>query len=534
MKAGRSLAKSPEALATLLANPDLFLLHYFPHRIDRLEPFHLELIDLALNERRGLELYPATHGKTTIASELLPILEICRDPNIRLANILKNEKDAKAISQSIQSELIGNTRLIEDFGPFKPDGQDGYFWSLGRFDVAKRTRKGKSSTFAAFGAGSRDALGYRTDHLTCDDIVTDKNSTTPEQRQKLEEWFYQGPATSPDRVDGRITVVGTAFHPDDLYAVLQGTRSHDGENMMWKSIVRKAILDWDEEKVLWPDMRPWLFLMEHKLIMGTIDFNKRFQNVAVDPSQMVFREEYIRGGYLNGERHAGCLDKDYCLGDVDDGWRVYTGFDPAVGISRKRKFCAHITLAVGSCEKHDRCFWVVDMKRDQMTLPQQVDLIIRRHQQYGAYRSVVEANAYQRGLYQAIQQRMEESNLALSIIPHTTSGSNKLDREIGVEAMSPWFELGKVHIPWGDQASRLRMQVFVDELVQYPGRTTDTVMAFWMAWLQAQQSAPKYKGFVRETPLFRPAGHNGRRSLPPGTTVVRNPFYAEVPVGDDS
>lgn len=516
------MRSSPEALGLLLDNPDLFITYYFGHRLEKLEPFHLELIDLALNERRGLELYPATHGKTTLVSEIIPIYEICRDPNVRLANILKNQQDARAITRSIQSEFVNNGPLVEDFGPFEGDGT----WSLDRFDVARKTRRGKSSTFAAFGAGSRDALGYRTDHLTCDDIVTDRNSTTPEQRQKLEEWFNQGPLTSPDRYDGRITVVGTAFHPDDLYAQLMGIHAAEGEGKMWRSIVRQAILDWDEQTVLWPDMRPYLFLMEQKLIMGTIDFNKRFQNQPVDPSQIVFREEYIRGGYVNGEHHPGCLDHNYRLGDLDESWNVYTGFDPAVGLSKHRKFCAHLAIAVGSCMEHERCYWVVDLKRDQMTLPQQIDLILERHQKYNAVKSAVEANAYQRGLYQAIQQRMEEQGLAYNIVPHITHAFNKQDTEIGVQAMAPWFELGKVHIPWGDSASRKRMQVFVDELVTYPkGRTTDTVMAFWMAWLQADQTAPKYRSFVRNIPVFTgtPPRHGRNRS--PWTTVIKNPFY---------
>lgn len=517
--------QSQEARGFLLDNPDVFLLHYFGHRLGELKPFHLELIELALNERRGMELYPATHGKTTIVSELLPIYGICKDPNVRIADVLKNEKDAQAITQSIQTELTANEELIRDFGPFKPD--DG-FWSLSRFDVAKRTRRGKSSTWAAFGAGSRDALGYRTDWMILDDVVTDRNSTTPETRAKLREWFNQGPVTSPDTYKGRITVVGTVFHPDDLYHELERMILPDSGTPLWTVKKQRAILDYDEQIVLWPEARPWMFLMEQKLNMGTLDFNKRFQNVAVDPSQMVFREEYIRGGYLNGEQYPGCLDDQYHLGDIDESWHAVAGFDPAIGKSKHRKFCAHIVLAAGSCEKHERCLWVVDLKRDQLTLPQQIDLIIAKHQEYNLTRSVVETNAYQKGLEQAIGERMNNTGIALTIEGHLTNKQNKQDPEIGVQAMAPWFERGMVHIPWGDQASRSRMQVFVDELVQYPGRTTDTVMAFWMAWLKMRQRAPKYRSFVRPMNVATLSGRSHRgRMLPPGATVIRNPAYPE-------
>ena len=38
--------------------------------------------------------------------------------------------------------------------------------------------------------------------------------------------------------------------------------------------------------------------MELKAEMGTLDFNKRLRNIAVDKSRMVFKEEYVKGGYL--------------------------------------------------------------------------------------------------------------------------------------------------------------------------------------------------------------------------------------------
>ena len=54
----------------LLANPDLFCLHYFPHKFRahadgeaRLEDFHRRLIKPATTEPRSLIWYPAGHGK---------------------------------------------------------------------------------------------------------------------------------------------------------------------------------------------------------------------------------------------------------------------------------------------------------------------------------------------------------------------------------------------------------------------------------------------------------------------------------------
>src|SRR3954470_7656055 len=92
----------------ILENPELFLLRYFGDKLEGLKDFHLRLIQIALNDVRSLILYPAGHGKTTLVSTILPIFQLCKDPNQRIAVIAKNEVDAKGIMRAIHSELLGN------------------------------------------------------------------------------------------------------------------------------------------------------------------------------------------------------------------------------------------------------------------------------------------------------------------------------------------------------------------------------------------------------------------------------------------
>src|SRR5438128_5159964 len=103
---------SQEAKGRLLSDPDLFISHYFKHRIAKLEDFHLRLISSATEEPRALILYPAAHGKTTLVSTLLPIWALCKDPNTRIGIIGKNDAEANNISLSIQAELASNVELM--------------------------------------------------------------------------------------------------------------------------------------------------------------------------------------------------------------------------------------------------------------------------------------------------------------------------------------------------------------------------------------------------------------------------------------
>jgi hypothetical protein len=509
-----------------LAHPDLFITHYFGHRIKQLEDFHLRLVDTATTQENGLILYPAGHGKTTLVSTLLPIWAICCNPNVQVAVIGKNEDEAKnKIARAVIAELMSNDRLIEDFGPFQPTDPNKS-WSLTNLTIEGRTSREKEPTIAFFGSGSKGTLGHRAHWIICDDVVTDKNSGSPTQRETVREWFNQSVDTMA-LPGGRLTVVGTLFDPEDLYNDLILMVDPDSGEPIWHVQREDAIVDEEEHITLWPDFWPWKRLMKKKASMGTLDFNKRYRNIAVDKSRQVFKEEYIKGGYIGETRFPGCLDRDYVVGDFDPGWPRYIGFDPATGGTRHAKFCAHITLAVGACRDHEKCLWVVDILRNQMSLIQQVDLILSQHEKYGAMTSMVEANSYQQGLLDAIKARMDDTGTAFRIEPHVTNRVNKVDPELGVQSMVPWFENGKVHIPQGNPESLGKMKQFVDELIEYPGRTTDTVMAFWFAWRAATEGGPRYTSYNR---LRKPETFWGRKAM--GRRVVKNPYYADRGVSE--
>jgi hypothetical protein len=510
----------------LIRYPAAFLLYYFqtalqpePGHEGVLEDFHLRLIDTASKEARGLILYPAGHGKTTITSTLLPIWAICKDPDYRVAIVAKNEVDAKGIMRAIHAELLGNPRLIRDFGPFLDSEDKAKAWAIERIDVFKKQVNRKEGSIQIYGSKG-NVLGKRFDWVICDDVVTEKNSATPEQRQSMREWFNLGVETMPEFLDSRLTVVGTLFHPEDLYHDIRDLVYPDTGEHIYTVQYEDAIVDEEAHTTLWPRRWTWDRLMAQKVKMGTLDFNKRYRNIAVDESRLVFRAEYVEGGYVGKEKFPGCLDRSYSVGDYSDNWKRVAGFDPALGVSKIAKFCAHLVLGEGTCEKHERCYWVIDLLRDQLTMPQQIDHIMEWHQLYDLFSTVIEVNAYQVGLEQGVKQRCEEQGLMFRIEPHHTTRNNKPDPEIGIGGMKPMVERGMLHIPWADPTSRVRMQWLVDELIQYPGRTTDTVMALWFAWKRMQEQAPRFQSYNRlVTPEKRMyAGRSWR-------TTVRNPAY---------
>lgn len=500
-------------------NEAAFLVRYFGDRLDaKLEDFHMRLINTALNEPRGLVLFPAGHGKTTLISCMLPVLEVIRNPDIRIAIIAKNDNEATAIMSSIKSEFENNQLLIADYGPFRPQNGDPMrAWLTEAISVKGRNRGGKEHTIAVFGAGSRQILGWRTDWVIMDDTVTERNSATDDQRMKHVTWFNDCVSTSPEKkkagtLNGRITAVGTMFHPKDLYATITGKRKADG-TPMYKSHREDAIRDYEAKLPLWPQVWSWEDLMNVKAAEGTLSFNKRYRNKPVDESMQPFREEFLLGDHS----HPGCLDHDRVMGEYEPDWRIFQAFDPAVGKTRSAKFCGHIVFAVDPVFPRKRI--ILEITRAQLTVPQQRDLLIDTHLKYDCVMSVTEENAYQAGLKQIIDERCEQLGLTLRFEGHTT-GRNKQDPEIGLPSLAPLMENGDLRLPYGNPESVRRSNDLIEEAVEYPfHKFSDLLMALWFGHLRASQVTANYISTNRLDPKSRYRRNNNRKG------IVHNPYF---------
>jgi hypothetical protein len=499
-----------------------FLARYFQHRLGAdLEDFHVRLINTALYESRGLVLFPAGHGKTTLIGGLLPILDICRNPNIRIAGIFKNDDEAAGVIMTIKAEFENNELLIQDYGPFKPASDDSaHPWKADWISVAKRTLIAKEPTIAVFGSGAKNILGHRTDWVICDDVVTEKNSATPEQREKMSTWFKECVETSGEKltrgqVGGRITVVGTMFHPKDLYHAITQKKDRLGRPR-YKHHREDAIRSVADQLPLWPARWTWEDLMDEKASLGTLSFNKRFRNRPVDESEQPFREAWLRGEGDN----PGCLDTERCIWETEDHWRVYIQIDPAVGKSKSAKFCGLTVAAVDPDLPKNR--YLVYADRQQLTLPQQVQWVVNTWQSMpNALVAITEENAYQAGLGQAIMDYCDERGISINLQGHTT-GRNKADPEIGIHSMSSMFENGYARLPYGDAESRRLTEQFMEELIEYPFFLySDMLMSWWFFHLASKDGIINFKShnYLSRKSQYRRSGrvrknpwHNRRQN----------------------
>ncbi len=155
----------------------------------------------------ALIVMPRGSLKSSVGSIAFPIWRLIRNPNRRIlidsATYDLSTQLVSAIAQHLESEAI--TSL---FGSFRSKGD----WSSKSLTISQRTRILATPSVVAGGIGS-PKVGSHFDSIIMDDLNTDKNSTTPELRQKVFDHYRMNFAILDP--GGDAALIGTRYSADD-------------------------------------------------------------------------------------------------------------------------------------------------------------------------------------------------------------------------------------------------------------------------------------------------------------------------------
>lgn len=187
-------------------------------------------------------LAPRSHSKSTCFTVNYSLSEIVRNKNIRIIIVSNTADTAEAFLREIKShiERTDNTKIMDFvrvFGNLMPQIPEK--WTDRSIIINRPDLRLKDPTISAVGSGG-SILSRRADIILMDDALNQDNSRTPEQREKIKEWFYNVlmPVLTPD---GRLIVVGTIQDENDLYADLMQDKQFDIRLRM-KAVVREDML----------------------------------------------------------------------------------------------------------------------------------------------------------------------------------------------------------------------------------------------------------------------------------------------------
>lgn len=260
-------------------------------------PFHWLLIQM-MKEMKGpwrLFLAPRGSGKSTILTIVDSVGQALWDRNIRILLASRVKDQAKDMLTEIQGCFEGE-RFCELFGDLK-----GEKWGTGEATIAGRTKKWKEPTWLAAGADG-PVTSKHFDVIKMDDLSDEKNSRTEGERDKIHTFVYKTltPTLIPIREDGRpgsVDVVGTRYHPQDIYAHMIEDDPNFGDANVCQipALVDPETGEPDYEGVsVVPEILPTENLKRTKTAVGTPHFDSQYQQSTKRMSGDIFKTEYFR------------------------------------------------------------------------------------------------------------------------------------------------------------------------------------------------------------------------------------------------
>lgn len=463
----------------------------------------------------------------------------------------------------VRATFSTNETLIRWYGRFKADDPLAR-WSVEELEIELLQGVRRLEKEPTFAAGSYDAslLSGRFKLVIWDDLIDKTNSSTVEQRTKLEDW-NDNEAESRLEPGGLYVLSNARYGPEDLsFAVTQATDAEDiddatGEARPFYKRIRFRAHDetkcngevhdgpWpdgcllDPERVTWKRLRRQIAKNEGRYLLV-------WQQEDTDPAGNLAHRAWFEGGTdETGARVAGCFDHDRRFGQLL--YPLSSGKVPILSAVTLDPSSSKYWAMAHYLGYKDREHVVHRALRRPLQAP---DILYIDEANPGGYVGlleewwqasaaegvpfryfVMEINAAQKWAMQYPFFMRWANSREVAIIPHTTT-KNKTDVERGVEMLRPVYQFAKVHIPYGGYEEKLLADAWRREACAYPeGQTSDLIMAHWfyvnrMDALGAAEvfdaAEPDMTG-IPEWAHIQPPSWAGapEKSLDRGTTLVR-------------
>lgn len=412
----------------------------------KLKPFHKKMQRHTLRHLQTLTLAFRGGGKTTNITVARIILDIIENPNVRILITSKTITFAKDILSEVKGH-IEKDEFREIFGDLVGDS-----WSDSQITVRTRTIVAKEATVSTVGFGGQ-TVGKHYDKIYSDDLVDESNARTKNMRQQMHTFYYKTllPTLEPG---GELHLLGTRYHPADLYGHLQKNEYRDTTLII-------PILD-KHGRTPWPEKFTPKEILKRKEAMGLVIFNTQMQCDAEGMDGEIFTIDYM---------------PEVNESDIPSDAQYYMGVDLSTG--EGKDFFAMVVVAVSG-----RKLWVVNHYEKKIRFSLQAKKIAEWYQRYNIVKVGVETVAYQAVLAQTLEEQYPEVT-----VRRVKTKTDKVTRGIRLAAR---HEANEVFYTKGNQA-------LISHLVAFPGGDNDDLLdAFYFAYSTGVGRKTKKKKTARK------------------------------------
>lgn len=388
--------------------------------------------------RRILILAPRLHLKSTVVSVGATLWSLYRDINSRIAIFSARARVAKGFIRQIRGLLASHPLLKEiwrlKYGSYPLVSAEE---STTEYITLKRPIPHKEPSVVVLSPG-QEPVSWHFDKIICDDVVWSEDRYSEATRNFKKKWFQEIPSLLEEK--GEIAVIGTRWHPDDLYNDLLTKPEYSS----YVKIVQKV---WDENG---EPLYPLKFSRER------IESLKREQG-------LFFNSQYLNDPSMEGEALFSSIEIiDRSKFSKIENWKHVAFLDPATTKVSSRNpspdFSALIVVA--KPQGHSEPIVVRKMIAKRLKYSEVPRWLIREILQFKNLAKIgVEANNFQIYVVQEVRKLLREGAYRIKVVPVTHSRP-KAER---IESLEPLFTNGTLKLEkgcWNEEAYQ--------QLTQYP------------------------------------------------------------------
>lgn len=413
----------------ILAESDLesFIRLIHPQRV--LGSIHTELIQWWTRENQKshqLVLLPRDHGKSAMIAYRV-VWEITKNPTIRVLYISSTAN--LAIKQLKFIKDIMTSDIYRFYWPemVNPEEAKREKWTENEISVDHPLRaKEAVRDPTIFTAGLTTSItGLHCDIAVLDDVVVRENAYTEDGREKTRQQYSL--LSSIESTDSREWVVGTRYHPKDLYSDLSNMHVDEyddngeinAQEPLYETLERQVEDRGDGTgEFLWPRQQrkdgKW-FGFDQKILakkraqyLDRIQFRAQYYNDPNDAESAVIKREYFQ--YFD-RSHLTRRDGHWTI--KGKRLNVFSAVDFAFSRARRADFTAIVVVGIDS----DRNYYVLDIERFKTDkISEYFDKILRLHQKWDFRKIRAEVTTGQQVIVNDLKQNyIRVHGLALSV-----------------------------------------------------------------------------------------------------------------------
>lgn len=372
---------------------------------------------------------PPRHGKSMLASEFFPAWYLGRNPGHYVIAASYAQELAEDFGRKVRNHMAsGEYQAV--FGRHAALADDS--------QSAKRLATVAGGAYYAVGVGG-PVTGRGAHLLLIDDPIKGREDADSElQRRKIKDW-YTSTAYTRLMPGGRIVLIQTRWHEDDLAGWLLSEHSQEG----WVVLNLPAISA--DGSALWPEQYGLPTLGAIREAIGPRDWSALYMQEPTPESGEYFRREWVR--YYD---------------ETPKGLQVYGASDYAV-TDGGGDYTVHGVMGV---DKHDNIY-LLDWWRGQKDSAAWIDAFVSLVSRWSPVEWAEEGGQISKSLGPFIDKRQAEEN-AYCHRKQYTSASDKATR---AQAIRGRMSQGRVYFPrrpWTDDV--------VSEMLVFPrGKNDDCV-----------------------------------------------------------